>query len=89
MTMRIRTDQVPQTDMVDFMRDAMAKTWMPMDFRPGYPADYFAELRAVGFGPMQAVVMDVLPAEPGLGLLHAAGGRPRWSRAAQKSRVML
>ena len=44
------------------MREAMARTWVPMDFRSGHHADYFAQFRASGLGPMQVVVMDVLPA---------------------------
>lgn len=62
MSMVIRTDQVDQADLVDFMRDAIAKTWMPMDFRYERGQNYFAEFRASGLGPMQVVLMDLQPA---------------------------
>jgi AraC-like DNA-binding protein len=58
----IRTDQVPAADLVDFMREVMAKTWMPMDIHFDRSADYCAEFRASGLGPMQVVVIDVPPA---------------------------
>ncbi|HVT67513.1 MAG TPA: helix-turn-helix domain-containing protein [Trebonia sp.] len=61
MSVVIRTDQVDQADIVDFMRDAIAKTWMPMDINYGRRRDYFAEFRASGLGPMQVVLLDVLP----------------------------
>jgi AraC-like DNA-binding protein len=59
--MLIRTDQVPQADLVDFMRDAIAQTWVPMDFRSRLQGDYSAQFRASGLGPMQVVVLDVPP----------------------------
>ena len=62
MSSLIRTDQVSAADLVDFLRDVMAKTWMPMECHPEYRADYCAEFRASGLGPMQVVVIDVPPA---------------------------
>ena len=62
MTTLIRTNQVPAADLVDFLREVMAKTWLPMECHPERRADYCAEFRASGLGPMQVVVMDVPPA---------------------------
>src|SRR5246127_1348500 len=62
MSSLIRTDQVPAADLVDFLREVMAKTWLPMECHPEHLADYCAEFRASGLGPMQVVVMDVPPA---------------------------
>jgi AraC-like DNA-binding protein len=62
MSMLIRTDRVPQADLVDFMQDAIAQTWMPMEFRTRRRGKYSAQFRASGLGPMQVVVLDVQPA---------------------------
>jgi AraC-like DNA-binding protein len=62
MTTLIRTDHVPAADLVDFLREVMARTWLPMECRPERRTDYCAEFRASGLGPMQVVVMDVPPA---------------------------
>ncbi|HEY6502321.1 MAG TPA: helix-turn-helix domain-containing protein [Streptosporangiaceae bacterium] len=62
MTTLIRTDHVPAADLVDFLREVMARTWLPMECRPERGTDYCAEFRASGLGPMQVVVMDVPPA---------------------------
>jgi AraC-like DNA-binding protein len=62
MSTLIRTDQVPAADLVDFLRDVMAKTWLPMECRPEQRSNYCAEFRASGLGSMQVVVMDVPPA---------------------------
>ena len=62
MSALIRTDQVPTADLVDFLREVLAKMWLPMDIHPEDGTDYCAEFRASGLGPMQVVVMDVPPA---------------------------
>ena len=62
MTTLIRTDHVPAADLVDYLREVMARTWLPMECRPERRTDYCAEFRASGLGPMQVVVMDVPPA---------------------------
>lgn len=61
MSTLIRTDEVPDTDLIDFMRVMMANTWVPMDCHPETSAGYRGEFRASGLGPMQVVVMDVMP----------------------------
>lgn len=76
MSILIRTDQVPQADIVDFMRDAMAQTWMPMDFRSAHLGDYFAQFRASGLGPMQVVDMDIRPATVSRTPAHIAQADP-------------
>jgi AraC-like DNA-binding protein len=62
MSTLIRTNHVPAADLVDFLREVMARTWLPMDCQPEPGTDYYAEFRASGLGPMQIVVMDVPPA---------------------------
>ncbi len=62
MSTLIRTDHVPTADLIDFLREVMARTWLPMECRPERRTDYCAEFRASGLGPMQVVVMDVPPA---------------------------
>jgi AraC-like DNA-binding protein len=62
MSMLISTDQVPAADLVDFLRDVMAKAWVPMECLPVQRAEYGAQFRCSGLGPMQVVVIDVPPA---------------------------
>src|ERR1700743_3025988 len=62
MSTLIRTDRVATADLVDFLREVMARTWLPMECLPVHRADVCAEFRASGLGPMQVVVMDVPPA---------------------------
>ena len=62
MSTLIQTNQVPAADLVDFLREVMAKTWVPMECLPVEGSDYRAEFRASGLGPMQVVVIDVPPA---------------------------
>src|SRR5580693_8631712 len=60
MSTLIRTEQVPAADRMDFVRDMAADTWVPMEFR--YECgDCWGEFRASGMGPMQIVVMDIMP----------------------------
>jgi AraC-like DNA-binding protein len=62
MSTLIRSDQVPVADRLDFVRELVATTWVPMECRAitAYPS-YLGEFRASGLGPMQVVVMDVAP----------------------------
>jgi AraC-like DNA-binding protein len=63
MSTLISTDHVPAADLVDFLREVMAKTWVPMECLPEQRSpDYCAQFRASGLGPMQVVVIDVPPA---------------------------
>lgn len=67
MSALITIDQVPTADRNDFFRQLTATTWVPMDCRPLERcsaerwAGYRGEFRASGFGPMQVVVIDVMP----------------------------
>jgi AraC-like DNA-binding protein len=61
MTRLIKTDQVPAADLVGFFRQLMADTWVPMESDVDRRAGYWAEFRASGLGPMQVVVMDIMP----------------------------
>lgn len=60
MSALIRTDQVPVADRLDFVREMTAATWVPMECRSEL-GDYRGEFRASGLGPMQVVVMDIMP----------------------------
>jgi AraC-like DNA-binding protein len=59
--MLIRTEQVPAADRLDFVQELTATTWVPMECRSDYQADYRGEFRSSGLGPMQVVVMDIMP----------------------------
>ncbi len=61
MSTLIRTSQVTVADRLDFVRDITAATWVPMECRFDYRSDYQGEFRASGLGPMQVVVMDIMP----------------------------
>src|SRR6188768_2688773 len=61
MSTLIRTDQVPAADRLDLVREITAKMWVPMECRSEHRADYRGEFRASGLGPMQVVVLDVMP----------------------------
>jgi AraC-like DNA-binding protein len=61
MSMVIRADQVPAADRQDFLTQVTAATWVPMDCCPMYKAEYQAEFRASGLGPMQVVALEVMP----------------------------
>ena len=62
MSTLITTDDVPAADLVDFLREIMARTWLPMECLPQDRAAYPAQFRASGLGPLQVVVLDVPPA---------------------------
>jgi AraC-like DNA-binding protein len=57
----IHTDVVPAADLVDFIQEITATTWVPMECRIDYRGDYRAEIRASGLGPMQVAVLDIAP----------------------------
>lgn len=61
MSTLIQMDHVPVADRIDFFREMTAAVWVPMECRPDLDADYRAVFRASGLGPMQVVVMDVMP----------------------------
>ncbi len=61
MSTLIRTDEVPAADRLDFVQEITAATWVPMECRSEHRADYWGEFRASGLGPMQVVVLDIMP----------------------------
>jgi AraC-like DNA-binding protein len=61
MSTLIQMDHVPVADRIDFFRDMTATVWVPMECLPQSGADYRAQFRASGLGPMQVVVMEVMP----------------------------
>jgi AraC-like DNA-binding protein len=61
MSTLIQMDHVPVADRIDFFREMTTAVWVPMECRPDLDADYRAVFRASGLGPMQVVVMDVMP----------------------------
>jgi AraC-like DNA-binding protein len=61
MSTLIRTDQVPAADRLEFIQEMNSTIWVPMECRSQYQADYRGEFRASGLGPMQVVVMDIMP----------------------------
>src|SRR5690242_20570678 len=61
MSTLIGTDHIAPADRLDFVQDITASTWVPMECRSEYRADYRAQFRASGLGPMQVVVLDVMP----------------------------
>ncbi len=61
MSTLIRVDEMPAADRLDFVQELTAVTWVPMECRALYSADYRGEFRASGLGAMQVVVMDIMP----------------------------
>jgi AraC-like DNA-binding protein len=61
MSTLIRVDELPAADRLDFVQELTAATWVPMECRSEYRADYRGVFRTSGLGPMQVVVMDVMP----------------------------
>jgi AraC-like DNA-binding protein len=61
MSTLVTTSDVPSADVFDFIRELTATMWVPMECRgPSRPA-YHGEFRASGLGPMQVVVLDIMP----------------------------
>jgi AraC-like DNA-binding protein len=61
MSTLIRTDDVPAADRLDYVREITAATWVPMECRAATGGEYWGVFRASGLGPLQVVVMDVMP----------------------------
>jgi AraC-like DNA-binding protein len=61
MSTLIHMDHVPMADRIDFFREMTATVWVPMECRPQPGAEYRAVFRASGLGPLQVVVMEVMP----------------------------
>ncbi len=61
MSTLIRVDAVAAADRLDFVQDMTSRTWVPMECRAENRRDYAGQFRATGLGPMQVVVMDILP----------------------------
>jgi AraC-like DNA-binding protein len=61
MSVLIRTEEVPAADRLDFVQQITATTWVPMECRSDHRSDYRGEFRASGMGPMQVVVLDIMP----------------------------
>jgi AraC-like DNA-binding protein len=61
MSTLIRTDEVPAADRLDFVQQITASTWVPMECRSEYHRDYQGTFRASGLGPMQVVVLNIMP----------------------------
>ena len=63
MSTLIRTDEVAVADRLDYVREITAATWVPMECRAdtGGGVGFWGEFRASGLGPLQVVVMDVMP----------------------------
>jgi AraC-like DNA-binding protein len=61
MSTLIRTDDVPVGDRLDYVREITAATWVPMECRAETCDRYWGMFRASGLGPLQVVVMDVMP----------------------------
>jgi AraC-like DNA-binding protein len=61
MSTLIRTDDVAPADRLDYVREITAATWVPMECRAETSNNYWGIFRASGLGPMQVVVMDVMP----------------------------
>jgi AraC-like DNA-binding protein len=83
MSALIQTNHVPAADLVDFLRELMAKTWLPMECLPDRNRpDYNGEFRASGLGPMQVVVMDVPPATVSRTPAHISRADPEMLKLA-------
>jgi AraC-like DNA-binding protein len=61
MSTLIQMDHVPVADRIDFFREMTTAVWVPMECQPDLDAGYRAVFRASGLGPMQVVVMDIMP----------------------------
>ena len=102
MSTLIQMDHVPAGDRIDFFREMTGDVWVPMECVPGPDADYRAVFRASGLGPMQVVVMDIMPttvtrtpqlisqADPDMlkMLLVCGGGASAVAQGGQQARLM-
>jgi AraC-like DNA-binding protein len=100
MSTLIHMDHVPAADRIDFYREMTATVWVPMECRPDPVEDYRAVFRASGLGPMQVVVMEVMPttvdrtprlisqADPDmLKMLMVCGGASAVAQGGQQARL--
>jgi AraC-like DNA-binding protein len=55
------TDEVSAADRLDYVQALTGSTWVPMEIRSAYRANYWGRFRASGLGAMQVVVLDVMP----------------------------
>src|SRR5215475_5661250 len=55
------TDEVSAADRLDYVQALTGSTWVPMEIRSAYRANYWGQFRASGLGAMQVVVLDVMP----------------------------
>ena len=58
MSTLVRIDDVPASDRLDFVEQLMAATWVPMECRSEYWADFSGEFRASGLGAMGLVTIS-------------------------------
>jgi AraC-like DNA-binding protein len=61
MSTLMRTDDVSAADRLDYVQALTGSTWVPMECRSEYRSNYWGQFRASGLGPMQVVVLDVMP----------------------------
>jgi AraC-like DNA-binding protein len=61
MSTLVTTAEVSAGDQIDFIEDLTATMWVPMECRGILAPDYRGEFRASGLGPMQVVVLDIMP----------------------------
>jgi AraC-like DNA-binding protein len=61
MSTLIRTDEVAAADRLDFIQHLTGVTWVPMTCQSEHRADYRGEFRVSGLGPMQVVLLDIMP----------------------------
>ena len=61
MSTLINTDDLRPAEAVDFFRELTATTWVPMECLAPEWEGYRGVFRASGLGPMQVVVMDIMP----------------------------
>jgi AraC-like DNA-binding protein len=55
------TDEVSAADRLDYVQDLTGSTWVPMELRSEFRANYWGQFRASGLGAMQVVVLDAMP----------------------------
>ncbi|NMO57412.1 helix-turn-helix domain-containing protein [Actinoplanes sp. TBRC 11911] len=61
MSTLVTTADVDAADRFDFIRELTATMWVPMECGGWCPPDYRGEFRASGLGPLQVVVLDIMP----------------------------
>lgn len=56
-----RTTDLPAADRFEFLREAVAEVWVPMDLRSEHQADYRAQIRTSELGAIQVSVANLQP----------------------------